>query len=57
MLCACDTYQFDNYADYVCTMFDEGHKAAVRKTQFPKDLERAFELGKLLIKQAEKHQK
>ena len=57
MLCACDTYQFDNYADYVCTMFDEGHKATVRKTQFPKDLERAFELGKLLIKQAEKHQK
>lgn len=55
MLCACDTYQFDNYSDYVCTMFDEGHKAQVRETQFPKDLQKAFELGKLLIQQAGKH--
>ena len=57
MLCACDTYQFDNYADYVCTMFDAGHKAEMREKQFPKDLQKAFDLGKLLINQAEKHHK
>lgn len=55
MLCACDTYQFDNYSDYVCTVFDEGHKAQVHETQFPKDLQKAFDLGKLLINQAQKH--
>lgn len=41
-----DTYQFKNYSRYVSDMFDESKKRHVRQTQFPKDLENAFELGK-----------
>ena len=33
-------------------MFDETHKAEVRATQFPKDLEATYELGKRLVKTA-----
>ena len=33
-------------------MFDERHKAEVRATQFPKDMEAAFELGKRLVREA-----
>ncbi len=40
-----DTYQFDNYANYAASNFDEAHKAKVRLEQFPKDCQRAFELG------------
>ncbi len=45
----CDTYQFSDYAKYDCNVFDEEHKRAVKETQFPKDLEKAFKLGKNLI--------
>ena len=40
-----DTLQFDDYAKYHCTMFDETHKREVREKQFPLDCERAFEMG------------
>lgn len=40
-----DTYQFDDYSKYDAPLFDPAHKARVREAQFPKDLERAFELG------------
>ena len=43
-----DTYQFSDYSKYDCNVFDEKHKAEVREKQFPKDMERAFELGKKL---------
>lgn len=43
-----DTYQFTDYSNYDCDMFDPEHKTKVRKTQFPKDLEKAFDLGKRL---------
>jgi len=43
-----DTYQFTNYDRYDAAAFNEPHKAEVRKTQFPKDLEQAYELGKRL---------
>ena len=33
-------------------MFDETHKAEERATQFPKDLEAAYELGKRLVSEA-----
>ncbi|MGN0216179.1 MAG: hypothetical protein ACI4BG_06530 [Prevotella sp.] len=46
------TYQFNNYSRYNAAMFDETHKAEVRATQFPKDLEAAYELGKRLVKTA-----
>ncbi len=44
-----DTYQFTDYSKYNCDMFDEEHKREVRDTQFPKDMESAFELGKRLV--------
>lgn len=45
---AYDTYQFSDYSKYDCEMFDPEHKAKVRETQFPNDLEKAFDLGKRL---------
>lgn len=39
-----DTYQFD-YSKYKMELFTEEHKAKVRKEQFPKDLEAAFNMG------------
>ena len=45
----CDTYQFTDYTKYDCNMFDEVHKRKIKETQFPKDLQKAFELGKKLI--------
>ena len=47
-LYACDTYQFDDYSKYECTLFDAGHKAEMRETQFISDLAKAFEMGRKL---------
>ncbi|MBR4141715.1 MAG: flavodoxin family protein [Campylobacter sp.] len=47
-LLVCDTYQFKDYSKYDCNMFSEPHKKMVRDTQFPIDLDNAFELGKRL---------
>ncbi|WP_110955812.1 hypothetical protein [Anaerosinus massiliensis] len=46
-----DTYQFDDYSKYVATLFDESKKAKVREEQFPKDCEKAVQLGIKLTKQ------
>lgn len=40
-----DTYQFDDYSKYVVTVFKENEKAKVREEQFPKDCQKAFEMG------------
>ena len=48
-LYAYDTYQFADYSKYNCDRFDESHKAKVRDEQFPKDLQKAFDLGKKLV--------
>lgn len=48
-LYAYDTYQFADYSEYNCDLFDETHKAKVRDEQFPKDLQKAFDLGKKLV--------
>lgn len=40
-----DTYQFDDYAKYEASMFNEEHKARVRAEQFPVDCGKAFEMG------------
>lgn len=40
-----DTYQFNDYSKYVVTVFDEKKKAKVRKEQFPKDCQAAFDMG------------
>lgn len=46
-----DTYQFDDYSKYVVTIFDEEHKAKVKKEQFPKDCHNTFEMGCRFAKQ------
>jgi len=43
-----DTYQFIDYSKYNNDLFDEAQKAKVREIQFPKDLQKAFDLGKKL---------
>ena len=43
-----DTKQFADFSKYNCDLFDEKHKNEVQQTQFPKDLEKAFNLGKKL---------
>ena len=48
-LYAYDTYQFADYSKYNCDLFDETHKAKVRDEQFPKDLQKVFDLGKKLV--------
>lgn len=52
-LYAYDTKQFKQYSAYVNNMFDPDHKNESEKTQFPKDLKNAYELGKRLSSQLE----
>lgn len=40
-----DTYQFDDYSKVVADRFDSEKKAKRRKEVFPKDCEKAFEMG------------
>lgn len=40
-----DTYQFEDYSKYVVTVFDEKKKAKVRSEDFPKECEKAFNIG------------
>ncbi|MBQ8456829.1 MAG: flavodoxin family protein [Prevotella sp.] len=56
ILCSYDTYQFPNYGRYDAATFSEAHKAEVRNTQFPIDLDKAYELGKRLMKKAEEQE-
>lgn len=51
-LCVYDTYQFSDYSKYKSDIFDEAHKREVRETSFPKDLERAFEIGSKIANDA-----
>ena len=44
-----DTFQFSDYDKYESSMFDPVHKAKMRETQFPQDLQKAFQLGKNLL--------
>ena len=52
MLCACYTYQFNDYSRYAVTVFDEADKRRYRDEHFPTDLQNAFELGKRLVEEA-----
>ena len=47
-LYAYDTKQFRHYSAYVNNMFDPDHKEESEKTQLPKDLVGAYELGQRL---------
>jgi multimeric flavodoxin WrbA len=40
-----DTYQFDDYSKYETTVFDVEAKAKRRKEEFPKECQKAFEMG------------
>jgi len=44
-LCSFDTYQFDDYSKVVSSRFDPKKKAQRRKEIFPKDCEKAFDMG------------
>ena len=45
VLCVTDTCQFDDYGQYICTMFDPEAKRRRRESEFPAELCRARELG------------
>ena len=40
-----DTYQFNDYSKYESTLFNVEEKAMRRKEQFPKDCQKAFDMG------------
>jgi multimeric flavodoxin WrbA len=44
-LASMDTYQFTDYSKYESSMFDEKHKAEVKRQQFPVDCQKAFDIG------------
>lgn len=46
------TYQFDDYSKYAMTLFDGGKRLERREKIFPKDCEKAFGLGKKLVRKA-----
>ncbi|KAH0792133.1 flavodoxin family protein [Histomonas meleagridis] len=48
-LCVYDTQQVDDYSKYALTVFDAKEKERRRKEEFPKDLEKAFQLGRELV--------
>jgi len=43
-----DTTQFADFSKYNCDLFNPEHKHQVQQTQFPIDLQKAFDLGKKL---------
>lgn len=45
---AVDTMQFDDYAQYAAELFDGNAKRLRRETEFPKECEKAYEMGKRL---------
>jgi len=45
-----DTYQFDDYAKYEASMFNEKHKSQVKAEQFPLDCQKAFDMGARLAR-------
>jgi len=49
-----DTLQFDDYSKYVAPRFDPVQKAARRRDVFPKDCQKAFELGVRLVQHLRK---
>ena len=51
---ACDTLQFDDYSKFAAGSFNEEHKRKMRDTQFPKDLQAAYDIGFRLAGHKEK---
>jgi multimeric flavodoxin WrbA len=48
-----DTYQFDDYSKYVSTAFNAEEKAKRHLEEFPKDCEKAFEMGVRFAQQSD----
>lgn len=48
VMCTENTLQFDDYSQYSSSMFDPEAKKEYQVTHFPKDMERAYQLGKEL---------
>jgi multimeric flavodoxin WrbA len=48
-----DTYQFEDYSKVVADLFDPEKKAKRRKEIFPKDCEKAFDMGARFAKKSE----
>jgi hypothetical protein len=44
-LLSCETYQFEDYSKVVSSLFDPEQRKQRRKEVFPKDCEKAFEMG------------
>jgi multimeric flavodoxin WrbA len=49
-LCSYDTYQFEDYSKVVADLFDIEQKKKRREEVFPKDCEKAFEMGTRLAR-------
>ena len=49
-LYVCDTFQFNDYAQYDADWFDVEHKKLMQQEQFPQDLAKAFALGERIAK-------
>ncbi|MDR1068440.1 MAG: flavodoxin family protein [Clostridiales Family XIII bacterium] len=47
LVCA-DTWQFDDYSKYEASNFDVGKKKRTRETAFPRDCEKAYNIGRTL---------
>jgi multimeric flavodoxin WrbA len=45
-----DTFQFDDYSKYVSSMFDVEQKARRRLEVFPKDCDKAFQMGSRMVR-------
>ena len=44
-----DTSHFNDYSKYNSNIFDIEHKKQIKENQFPKDMKKAFDLGKRLV--------
>lgn len=45
-LCACNTYQYTDYSKYRVSFWNEAEKAEHHRTQFPVDLQAAYDAGR-----------
>lgn len=48
-LVASETYQFNDYSKYACSMFNEPERRRIRDERFPQKLAEAYEMGKRLV--------
>jgi hypothetical protein len=51
-LCSYDTYQFEDYSKVVADLFDVEEKVKRREEVFPRDCDKAFEMGARFAKKS-----